>query len=155
MEETIASVRRVSHDLRPVVLERLGLVEAIGSLVDQVNQSGDLKIQFEQKVQGGGLEKEDELNWYRIVQELINNTLKHAQATKIKIGISGSKNGLVLIFEDNGVGFPADTEKRAGLGLSNIESRLNLMKGHLEYIDTKKGVQMKIYSYHKPEIENT
>ena len=136
LDETIASVRRVSHDLRPVVLETLGLMEAVSGLTEKLVQSGHIDVKFSHQVQGK-LEKEDALNWYRIIQELVNNTLKHANANLIEIDISGNRNGLRVTYKDNGVGLATNGKQSKGLGLSNIESRLNLMGGELEFKKSK------------------
>ena len=82
LNETITAVRRVSFDLKPVVLERLGLAEALNDLALNINDSGEVKIIQEIKIEQF-VHNEFELNWYRIVKELINNTIKHANASII------------------------------------------------------------------------
>jgi signal transduction histidine kinase len=146
MDETMTSIRRVSHDLRPVVLERLGLVEAIGNVADQVNDSGEIQLDFDASFEAT-LAKEDQLNWYRIVQELITNTLKHAQAKNIYLKLLEEDDTVCLLYKDDGIGLKAGSEMQAGLGMRNIESRLKLMHGHLEIIEKdKKGLHMKLTS---------
>lgn len=134
LEETIASVRRVSHDMRPVVLERLGLVDAIVDMADKINDSGQVKISFEHNLTTK-LDFEVQLNWYRIVQELINNALKHANASHIDIKFYEKDQALIMKYEDDGVGLK-DNSIKSGIGLQNIESRLTLMKGDFE-VQTK------------------
>ncbi len=130
LDETMVSLRRVSHGLRPIVLERLGLVEAISNTVTQINQSNQIRIEFSHQIDQD-IDKEYQLNWFRIVQELINNTLKHAHADQVSLDVSICQSRLVFRYSDNGIGLK---EKRveAGLGLQNIESRLNLMNGELK-----------------------
>lgn len=149
LDETMVSVRRVSHDLRPIVLERLGLVEAISNTVTQVNQSNEMEIDFRHNIDHE-MDKEYQLNWYRIIQELINNTLKHAQADHVDINISMYQNRLVLKYSDNGVGVK-DKSLKTGLGLQNIESRLNLMNGELKLQEkSENGIEMLLTSDVKP-----
>lgn len=144
LEETIASVRRVSHDLRPVVLETLGLEEAIANIRDELNASGEIKVDFASDL-SGLMNKEYQLNWYRIIQELVNNTLKHAEANCIEIRMRGHGNQLKLTYADNGVGL-GKAESRNGLGLSNIESRLSLMHGKLVFKESKQGISIELAS---------
>lgn len=131
LEETIASVRRVSHDMRPVVLERLGLVDAIVDMADKINDSGEVKIVFEHNLTQK-LDFEMQLNWYRITQELINNALKHANASVITIRFNEKGDTLIMDYKDDGVGLKNNAVK-SGIGLQNIESRLSLMKGKMEF----------------------
>jgi len=144
LEGTIASVRRVSHDLRPVVLETLGLEEAIANIRYQLNASGEVQMSFESDWKGV-MNKEYQLNWYRIVQELVNNTLKHANANLVAIHMSGNGDQLKLTYTDNGIGMALGGHK-LGLGLSNIESRLSLMNGKLVFNETEKGISMNLTS---------
>lgn len=151
LEETMTSVRRVSHDLRPVVLERLGLVEAIANTVDQINQTGDITIDFRHSEETEA-DKEYQLNWYRIIQELITNTLKHAGAKVIKIDLTGTADKLQVIYQDDGVGLTDGKDPRTGLGIQNIESRLNLMGGRLEFMQKEgTGICLQMTSKTKPE----
>tara|TARA_B100001245_G_C22894775_1_gene431992 strand:+ start:7163 stop:7933 length:771 start_codon:yes stop_codon:yes gene_type:complete len=150
MSETMNSMRRISQDLRPVVLERLGLENAIGNLVEQVQGSGALSISFSAAIKED-LSQEFQLNWYRIIQELINNTVKHAQATHISIQLQSKAERLVLVYEDNGIGLTNSPDLNQGLGFRNLKSRLSLMEGTLEWLEREKGgLALKISSKHKP-----
>ncbi len=84
-----------------------------------------------------------ELALYRILQELLNNTLKHAKATEVHISFHTDNQELTIIYRDNGKGFNIGTLTKRGLGLSNIESRVNMIHGKLTYIPTvAKGVEV-------------
>ncbi|MCE7993435.1 MAG: sensor histidine kinase [Roseivirga sp.] len=132
LEETMTSVRRVSHDLKPVVLERLGLVEAIANMADQLSESGAIKVCFKNSWRGQ-MDKEYELNWFRIVQELLNNTIKHSGATEVYMELFGDQEQVQFSYHDNGVGLTNKSTAKAGLGMQNIVSRLSLMQGELRY----------------------
>lgn len=80
---------------------------------------------------------------YRIIQELLNNSLKHAQAKEILIQINTEDNELVIQYEDDGVGFDQNNLKRKGMGLENIKSRVNYMHGSL-IMDSKQDEGMSV-----------
>lgn len=128
LSETIESVRRVSSDLRPVVLENLGLAEAISDLVKTIERATSIAIQF-----GGSyaypLSQKDELSLYRVVQELLTNGLRHSEATKIELQINSQIHHFSLNYKDNGKGINQDSTALKGLGIKNIESRVNALKG--------------------------
>lgn len=125
---TIESVRRVSADLRPVVLETLGLAEAIAELALTIEQTGELKIEFK-ATYGYRLAQKDELNIYRVVQELLTNTLRHANASEIQIAMNSQHHHFSLNYEDNGKGIPSKAKTHKGLGLKNMESRISALNG--------------------------
>jgi signal transduction histidine kinase len=134
--EMMGNIRRISHDLRPVVLENLGLKEAIESIRQKVCDAG---IQFELTYSLSVIiQKEFELHLFRIVQELISNTVNHAGADAISLRLEEYDRRIVLSYSDNGIGFP--TKKATGLGLKSIESRLSLMKATMEITHPEKGV---------------
>jgi signal transduction histidine kinase len=149
LDETMTSVRRVSHDLKPVVLEELGLAEAISNLVTNINEAGSIQVTYEYDTEPD-LDKEFELNWFRIVQELVNNTLKHAGATHVDIKLSVADNELSLLYQDDGKGL--DKEKlNSGLGIKNIESRLQLMQGNMTFKEkVGSGIALNLISILKP-----
>ncbi len=149
LEDSIHTVRRVSHDLRPAVLERLGLVEAISNVVDKINASGQIEVNFNHSLDSEP-ETEYALNWYRIVQELINNTLKHAEASRVSLDLRQIKNELILNYSDNGKGLTPESDTKHGLGIQNIRSRISLMHGSLELKDKTDGFEMVLRSKLKP-----
>ncbi len=147
LDQTMTSVRRVSHDLKPVVLERLGLVEAISNIAEQLNESQAMQVVFSNKWEGS-LDKEFELNWFRIVQELMNNALKHSQATQVHLELNGDEQRLVLNYHDNGVGLADPSSMMGkGLGMQNITGRLSLMHGELSVEENnREGLSLKLQS---------
>lgn len=146
-DEMIANIRRISHDLRPVVLENLGLVEGIYSLSEKLCEAG-IGFNFSHQFTVT-LKKEVELNLFRIIQELIGNTLKHARATHILIEMKEDADKFYLHYQDDGIGFIPDPCKN-GLGMKSIESRLNLMDGKMKITQPDKGV----YFVMEMEIQN-
>jgi two-component system, NarL family, sensor kinase len=130
LDSACDEVRKISHDMTSGVLSKFGLVAALEDLKDTLEQSEQLEVEFVTHGLDNRLENEVEIAVYRIIQELISNTLKYANATELSIQLLKSKNGLNVIVEDNGLGF--DTKKEAkGIGLKNINSRVSALDGEL------------------------
>jgi two-component system, NarL family, sensor kinase len=136
LDDTITSVRRISRDLMPSTLEKFGFIQAIKELCERFQATSKIAIQFQEKNEIHALEAQRELMVFRITQELLNNAVKHAQATEIKVTIGIDEPQLYLSVEDNGIGFDAEEQKNdrqsgKGLGLFNIENRARLLGGIL------------------------
>ncbi|WP_405209081.1 sensor histidine kinase [Aquimarina sp. LLG6339-5] len=141
-DDMIQSVRSISKDLRPVVLEKLGFLEAIDSLVQTIQDTGKINISFINNTTYS-VSKTKELNLYRIIQELITNTLKHAEATEIKIEMKNEREILIIVYEDDGKGLnQKQLQYRKGLGLKNIESRLSILSGTISFLEEKSGMKV-------------
>jgi signal transduction histidine kinase len=139
LEDTIATVRRISKELIPPSLENFGLVAAIEDFLNRVKQSTDLSINFETNFgDDTSLTKNQELMLYRIVQELTNNAVKHSGASQLEVSLSYIPSEQVkLIFFDNGSGFDileVNERSGGGLGLKNIESRVKVINGELSTV---------------------
>ncbi|MFM9946903.1 MAG: sensor histidine kinase [Saprospiraceae bacterium] len=125
---TIDTTRRISHELMPPTLEDFGFIEAVKELSQHVSQSGEARVDFTWEVTREEIgDATTELNLFRIVQELISNSLRHGKASEIEIRIFRSDPGIGLHYRDNGKGFEADQMERKGLGLRNIESRVRII----------------------------
>lgn len=138
LDEAIQSVRRISHDLLPVVLDKMGLVQAINSLAHSVPPDSGLEVRFTHNLEKLRLEARQELLLFRILQELLNNTLKYAEATLITINLHREDDKLTLRYTDNGKGFNYDATLDAGgvsggLGLKNMQSRVDLLNGAINF----------------------
>jgi signal transduction histidine kinase len=137
LDEAIHSVRRISHDLLPVVLDKMGLVQAINSLAHSVPPESGLEVKFTHNLENYRLETRQELLVFRILQELVNNTLKYAEATQITIDLHKADGNLTLTYKDNGKGFnytaTQSLEGSAGLGMKNMQSRVDLLNGTLNF----------------------
>ncbi|MEM6719755.1 MAG: histidine kinase [Bacteroidota bacterium] len=143
-ERMIQGVRSISQDLRPAILERLGLVEAVKSMVNTINDLNVVKATFND-FSRKTIAKTHELNMYRILQELVNNTLKHANASEISILFTNELSDFVIVYQDNGVGFDeAILQQKKGIGLKNIESRLSVLSGSFRYEKVSKGIKLTI-----------
>jgi signal transduction histidine kinase len=140
IDNTIENVRRISNDMLPSGLEEFGLKYALEMLCDKVESASRLVI----NLNINDLERLDnrlELSLYRILQELLNNTLKHANATEVDIDFTTAHQKLTIAYRDNGQGFDLEKLSKRGLGLKNIESRVSMIHGQLEYMtDLEKGM---------------
>jgi signal transduction histidine kinase len=137
LDETISSVRQISRDLMPSTLEKFGLAQALKELCDRVQGASQLPIQFQEQEQIPALDKNKELLIYRIVQELLNNAVKHSKASLVNVTLTGGKS-FHLEVEDDGVGFNFNDQKNdkrfgKGLGLYSIENRASLLNAKLEF----------------------
>ncbi|MDN3655605.1 tetratricopeptide repeat protein [Ferruginibacter paludis] len=134
LDSSIKEMRRVAHNLMPEALVKFGLDTALKDFCNSINQTGALKVSF----QSIGLEHEfidqtTAITVYRIIQELINNTIKHAAATQAIVQLSKSNDMLSVTVEDDGKGFDTTILKGTkGIGWSNIQSRVDFMKGKLD-----------------------
>jgi len=131
LDDTIGSVRSISRELMPSTLERFGLVHALRELCDQVHTTSLLPVHFQEQGEMDSMSPARQLMIYRIAQELVTNAVKHAHATAIHVRLL-VQNQLVLIVEDNGIGFNPENYRTAsasgrGLGLFNIENRARLL----------------------------
>ena len=139
IDETIETVRRISKDLLPSSLEQFGISQAVKELCEKLSNAST-KITFEQNNSKFELDVDQELLLYRITQELINNALKHAQASEIKVRLNAEEY-ITLSVIDNGIGFDKkliERDIKKGVGLYNIENRVSLLNGELLF-DSEKG----------------
>lgn len=135
VDNAIAEIRAVSHDLSGGNIERYGLLAALTELKHTLERSGN--IAFDLYMEAMTLPSSLQVPLYRIVQELVSNTLKHANASSIILQISEQQDHLNIIYEDNGRGFDLKNTT-LGMGLENIRHRLSKWDGILE-IDTHPG----------------
>lgn len=131
LDDTIESVRAISKDLMPSTLEKFGLGQAIKEMCERVTSTAQLTVHYEEEGQILSLDKRKEVMVFRIVQELLNNAIKHSNATRINVEATWN-HGLSISVEDNGKGFEYeqqrdDNGKSKGLGLFNIENRARLL----------------------------
>lgn len=136
-DEITTNIRRISHDLRPVILENMGFTAAIESMSEKLESAG-LHFRFVHEL-ALEMNHEAEMGLYRIIQELVGNTLKHANASTIVLSILQEPEKLVIEYQDDGIGF-SNTEPKNGLGMKSIQSRLSLLNGSLEIKNPGKGI---------------
>lgn len=135
LDESIAEVRGISHQMMPRVLSERGLIPAVDDMLHKSLGMTDIVFEFEHHNIGETRFRENiEISLYRICQELVNNIIKHSEAKAVSVQLLKTKTHLVLVVEDNGKGFEwNDPNSRNGIGLMNISSRAQAIHGEVNY----------------------
>lgn len=128
IDDAIKNMRSISYNLLPVTLERKGLFEALREFIEYSSAKSNLPIQLFLKHQVE-VPKEKEIHIFRILQEIIHNSIKHAQAKNLYIGFGYEEERIVIFAKDDGIGFDVAKikETSGGLGLKSIESRADIL----------------------------
>ena len=135
--EAIRSVREIAQNLRPFQLDELGLTKAIEATLAKLNYSAGLQFRMKLDEVDGLFPPEFEIHFFRIVQECLNNIVKHSGATEAEVTVTKGSRQVRLVVRDNGKGFacPANATtgaSRSGFGLNGLSERARLMGGHCE-----------------------
>ena len=139
LDEACVDLRRIAHELGSAVLLKFGLKAQLEALKDVIEGSGKLKVELPFYGLEERLDAKMEVNIYRIVQELVNNVIKHAQASKIIIQVNQFENMINVMVEDDGRGFDVvKARQKPGAGMINLEARVHSIKGKM-FIDTRTG----------------
>lgn len=135
LDESIAEVRGISHQMMPRVLSEMGLVPALDDMLGKSLGNTEIEYEFEHhNVDEARFKETVEISLYRICQELVNNIIKHSEAKTVSVQLLKTKTHLVLIVEDNGKGFSYEgSGNRNGIGLMNIQSRAKAVDGEVNY----------------------
>lgn len=131
----IDEVRALSHRLSPVKGNLLTFKEQLENLINETFSTDHIDYDYNFIGNAKNLNKKQQLNVYRILQEFLNNILKHAKATTVEIQFINLENELTLTIEDNGIGFNTNNTHK-GLGLENIQRRVDYLKGTMEISST-------------------
>ncbi|MDP2037083.1 MAG: sensor histidine kinase, partial [Ignavibacteria bacterium] len=134
VSSVLNSIREIAFNLRPAHLERLGLTETISAVMKKFEQVNSIKISHQIDNIDGILTIENEINLFRIVQEGMNNIIKHSNAKNACIEIVKETSAIKLIISDDGKGFDMNStvEKPSGFGLKNIFNRIQILNGKIE-----------------------
>lgn len=138
LDTAVAEVRAISQNLQPGSLMKLGLIPAINDLINRFEVEGNPDIDFQHYGVPEKMNHIVALSVYRIIQELLHNTTKHAEANEILLQINTIGDELIIQFEDDGIGFDIKNIEKRGMGIDNIYSRVHYLKGTIE-IDSKPG----------------
>ena len=143
LDSSIKEMRRVAHNMMPESLLKFGLATALNDFCNEINQSGALKVNYQSiGLVNVAIDQTMSITIYRIVQELINNTMKHAAAKTALVQVAKTDGQLTVTVEDDGKGFDTailntakarpDGPVGRGIGWSNIQSRVEFLKGKLD-----------------------
>ena len=131
--KALENSRKIAHGLLPPVLEKFGLDAGIRELCIEFESSKAVKVCYDNSVVFSLDELDRHLHVFRILQELMNNSLRHGKATEINIKISAEQSGHSCYYYDNGIGFNTKSSKnQKGLGTKNIESRIRFLEGKFQ-----------------------
>ena len=138
LDETISQVRSISHQMMPIILKKYGLKHAIEDLFEKVS-SDELSTSIT-NWEDPQLSDEDSLMLYRIVQELLNNSIKHAEASQIELSVQQENGKTEIQYADNGKGYPQDVLKNSeGMGLLNIKNRAQVIRASVKFSNPESG----------------
>jgi PAS domain S-box-containing protein len=141
----IKSSKEIANNLTPSILEDFGLSTAINKRIEHISSLQEFKINYKTTIGNVRLDKIIEITFYRIICELLNNTMKHANAKNVKIDLNIENKQLLLKYADDGKGFAGNIGNVTNMGLKNIEGRIKAINGHSEiHSSPGKGVQVSI-----------
>ncbi len=129
---SIEEVREIAHNLRPYHLDEIGLTDAIAAMVERVAEASGISFTLEQDDLSHLLSPELEINLYRIIQECLNNLVKHAQASEAVVTVHRNAQSVEIVVKDNGQGFDLSQvlqRKDRGFGLAGLAERVRLLGG--------------------------
>jgi two-component system, NarL family, sensor histidine kinase UhpB len=133
LDDTLASVRRIASDLRPLMLDDLGLNAAIGWLARDISQRMGIAVHTKLPVAEPAADPRVATALYRMVQEALTNVARHARATSVDVSLRARGGELMLSVADDGIGLPADALQRAGsFGLLGLQERAQALGGRLK-----------------------
>ena len=144
IDKSCKQVRAISHNLIPPSLESFNIVEATENFCQNMNESHSPKINFQHIGENPKISKKDEINIFRIIQELVTNSIKHAEASEIDVQLSCREKQLQITVEDNGKGFDYTSVKNNGMGLENIQSRIDYLNATIDVLSNYKGTSYTI-----------
>jgi two-component system, NarL family, sensor kinase len=145
LDSSIKEMRRVAHNMMPEALVKFGLDTALKDFCNDINQNGIVKIDYQSiEMETAGIDQTTAINIYRIVQELINNILKHASAKTAFLQVTNTNGQLSVTVEDDGKGFDTSIlTLEKGMGWNNIQSRIKFLNGKIDVqSDSRKGTSI-------------
>ncbi|MBC6492964.1 tetratricopeptide repeat protein [Flavihumibacter stibioxidans] len=134
LNDAAVELRKTSHNLMPEVLIQYGLDQAIRRYCNNINSGRTLSVEYNSLGKIGRFNNSFELSVYRIVQELLNNIVKHSRAKEAIVQVSRYDGILSITIEDNGVGFSAGKDQPEGMGLKSLSSRVKAINGKMELV---------------------
>jgi PAS domain S-box-containing protein len=140
LDDAVASIREISNNLMPRVIHEYGLVKALEAFCEKVNQTGKINVDFNTNGIEYSLDKNIQLILFRVISELLTNTIKHAKAKNAYVQLQKSDDNISLIFTDDGIGFNGKhvmENRNTGIGLKSIVSRIKSINGTCDIISSE------------------
>lgn len=136
IDESINTIRTISNNLMPRVIHQYGLIKAVESFCEKVNKTNTINIEIQKRNLDERMDQNLELILFRVITELVNNTLKHARANTILVELEKNEDKVMMRFRDDGIGFNVGeimTSENVGMGLKNIISRVKSINGDYKF----------------------
>jgi PAS domain S-box-containing protein len=127
----LKDIRALSYRLHPPLLEHLGIVAAAAALCREISSQQSVEVSFSAESVPERVSKRIVLSLYRVLQEALQNAIKHSGTRNVAVSLRGGAGHIELTVDDFGVGFDLETNQRRGLGLTNMNERLKAVDGHL------------------------
>lgn len=134
LDNSIRDLRKVAHNLMPEALVKYGLKDALRDFCDSIQSSSNIKVIYQHFGENRKLNSTAEVFTYRIIQELVNNAMKHAEANQVIVQLSVSENKIEIAVEDDGKGFNKNEMMHKGAGMNNLTSRVQYFNGTFDII---------------------
>lgn len=145
IDKSCEQVRAISHNLVPPALENFDLQTAASDYCTNMNNIHSPKITFDYLGDDVVLPKIIEINIFRIIQELVTNSIKHANANKIDVQLSIRGNDIQLAVEDDGKGFDVSNLETEGIGISNVKNRVSFLNGEMDIASNNEGTFVNVF----------
>ena len=146
ISDVIDKTRNISHELHPSMISKLGLERSLVSLIEQTQEHTGMFCSLEAETELHNFDLEMQSQLYRILQECINNTIKHAEASALKISITEAQEGMELIYQDNGKGIGEQVKSIQGIGILTIKERVDKIGGKVNFqFGNEKGFKMNVF----------
>ncbi|MEM6806512.1 MAG: sensor histidine kinase, partial [Bacteroidota bacterium] len=143
LDDACKEIREISHNLMPGTISRYGLEQAVSDMCINLEQSQQLQVSCMLHIDKE-IDENMQVAVYRIIQELLRNVVKHAEAQEVIVQLQTEDNQIELTLEDDGKGFEPSLQAGDGIGLKNIRSRVEVLKGNID-IDSKSGSGTSVY----------
>jgi signal transduction histidine kinase len=137
VQSALEKVRALSHALHPVILEEMGLESALDTYLPMFQQRTGITVRYDKAGASRPVDREAAIHLYRVLQEALNNVVRHSQSKEVHVRLRMSPSAVVLEVEDRGVGFQQGT--RQGMGLISMRERAELVNGTVEFLDGASG----------------
>ena len=150
VDKTLDDIRAISRNLHPVQLEKFGITKALENVIAEINEFSTIFFSEEIDNIDNFFPKEKEIYLYRIVQECVNNIIKHSKATAAKISIKKEEKKVTITIQDNGIGFNFEKNqlKLKAFGLKSLQERVEFLKGKIKFnAQENQGTVITIISY--------
>jgi signal transduction histidine kinase len=152
LKDVSTELRRTSYELMPAILLKHGLEPAIRDLCVNLLVKNGIKVEIEINTDLTSLDHEQKLGLYRILQELLNNIVKHAKASQVLVQCNQYDGEMTLMVEDDGKGFDVTSVSKNGLGLGSLQARVNLLNGSMDIASVLNEGTTTTINFKLPEI---